>query len=240
MKYLCRGACSILSLKSKDIPVQSGSAAKDERFSLNDDTAGRVFTVTITDLRSEDGGTYWCAIQRTLHDLYTEMDLLVETQQVIASQRADPTHVSPSPAAQTTSVRNESTHVSPSTSVTTVLSVCLPLLLSGLALGILVLYCKRRRATCTFTDAYPLRRTQKGTRTHKDGNHYESELPGMRHVYQHLQLDTNQSDSVYQSLQLEITEYDSVYQTLTPQTTQSETVQKATSTKLNCPQSTVV
>uniref|UniRef100_A0A4W4GX14 Immunoglobulin domain-containing protein n=1 Tax=Electrophorus electricus TaxID=8005 RepID=A0A4W4GX14_ELEEL len=78
-KYLCRGPCSILSLTSKDIPVQSGSVNKDERFSLNDDTAARVFTVTITDLRSEDGGTYWCAIQRTLRDIYTEVELLLFT-----------------------------------------------------------------------------------------------------------------------------------------------------------------
>uniref|UniRef100_A0A3B1J2K9 Ig-like domain-containing protein n=1 Tax=Astyanax mexicanus TaxID=7994 RepID=A0A3B1J2K9_ASTMX len=77
MKYLCRGACS---WGTKDIPVESGSTAKDQRFSLKDDTAARVFTVTITDLRSEDAGQYWCVIQRSLpqRDVYTEILLLVK------------------------------------------------------------------------------------------------------------------------------------------------------------------
>uniref|UniRef100_A0A3B1JMZ6 Immunoglobulin V-set domain-containing protein n=1 Tax=Astyanax mexicanus TaxID=7994 RepID=A0A3B1JMZ6_ASTMX len=66
MKYLCRGACSNLPLGNKDIPVKSGSTAKDQRFSLKDDTAARVFTVTITDLRPEDAGQYWCGIKRSL------------------------------------------------------------------------------------------------------------------------------------------------------------------------------
>uniref|UniRef100_A0A4W4E122 Immunoglobulin V-set domain-containing protein n=1 Tax=Electrophorus electricus TaxID=8005 RepID=A0A4W4E122_ELEEL len=57
MKYLCRGEC--YTFRTKNIPVDYKSA-KDKRFSLNDDTAARVFNVTITDLRSEDGGKYWC------------------------------------------------------------------------------------------------------------------------------------------------------------------------------------
>ena len=80
MKYLCRGACSTLPWGTKDIPVQSGSTAEDQRFSLDDDTAARVFTITITDLRPEDGGTYWCGIQRPkpLPDIYTEVLLQVK------------------------------------------------------------------------------------------------------------------------------------------------------------------
>ncbi|KAI4885589.1 hypothetical protein NFI96_028642 [Prochilodus magdalenae] len=79
MKYLCRGTCSTLPWSTKDIPVQSGSTAEDQRFSLDDDTAARVFTITITDLRPEDGGTYWCGIQRSnlLPDIYTEVLLQV-------------------------------------------------------------------------------------------------------------------------------------------------------------------
>uniref|UniRef100_A0A3B1K7I6 Ig-like domain-containing protein n=1 Tax=Astyanax mexicanus TaxID=7994 RepID=A0A3B1K7I6_ASTMX len=75
MKYLCRGECSSLSWGNKDIPVKSGSTAKDQRFSLKDDTAARVFTVTITDLRSEDAGQYWCGIKRPFPkpNVYTEI-----------------------------------------------------------------------------------------------------------------------------------------------------------------------
>ncbi|KAL7845250.1 hypothetical protein AOLI_G00234420 [Acnodon oligacanthus] len=77
MKYLCRGQCCAI-WGTKDILVQSGSA-KDQRFSLDDDTAARVFTITITDLRPEDGGTYWCGIKRPkpLPDDYTEILLQV-------------------------------------------------------------------------------------------------------------------------------------------------------------------
>ncbi|KAL7845260.1 hypothetical protein AOLI_G00234520 [Acnodon oligacanthus] len=98
MKYLCRGECSIWG--TKDILVQSGSA-EDQRFSLDDDTAARVFTINITDLRPEDGGTYWCGIKRpkALLDLYTEILLLVKMDA--------PTTISPStyspPSGQTQS-----------------------------------------------------------------------------------------------------------------------------------------
>ncbi len=57
--------------------VESGSPAEDERFSLTDDTTARVFTVSITDLRTEDAGLYWCAVERTLTDVYSEIMLLV-------------------------------------------------------------------------------------------------------------------------------------------------------------------
>ncbi|KAK7161038.1 hypothetical protein R3I94_003878 [Phoxinus phoxinus] len=74
-KYLCRGECKIL--KDKDIPVESGSPVKDERFSLTDDTTTRVFTVTITDLRTADEGQYWCSVSTRLGklDKYTEIYL---------------------------------------------------------------------------------------------------------------------------------------------------------------------
>uniref|UniRef100_A0A3B1KIK0 Ig-like domain-containing protein n=1 Tax=Astyanax mexicanus TaxID=7994 RepID=A0A3B1KIK0_ASTMX len=80
MKYLCRDKCPSLPWGNKDIPVKSGSTAKDQRFSLKDDTAARVFTVTITDLRSEDAGQYWCGIKRQKRkpNVYTEIMLMVK------------------------------------------------------------------------------------------------------------------------------------------------------------------
>ncbi|XP_058236511.1 CMRF35-like molecule 8 isoform X1 [Hemibagrus wyckioides] len=77
-KYLCRGECPFVGYR--DIPVQSGSPPKDTRFSLYDNTTARVFIITITDLRTEDGGTYWCTInQKLAQDIYTEILLLVKT-----------------------------------------------------------------------------------------------------------------------------------------------------------------
>ncbi|XP_067258968.1 CMRF35-like molecule 3 isoform X2 [Chanodichthys erythropterus] len=75
-KYFCKGDCSF---GNKNIMVKSGSKAKDKRFSLTDDKKKRVFTVTITDLRTEDAGQYWCAVERSLPlaDLYSEILLKV-------------------------------------------------------------------------------------------------------------------------------------------------------------------
>ncbi|XP_067298481.1 protein CD300H-like [Pseudorasbora parva] len=76
-KYFCKDECPVLN---KNIMVRSGFPAKDERFSLTDDTTARVFTVTITDLRTEDKGRYWCAVKRTLltTDVYSEIYLQVK------------------------------------------------------------------------------------------------------------------------------------------------------------------
>ena len=76
-KYLCKGECKY---GFRNIMVESGSPAKDERFSLTDDTKTRVFTVTITDLRTEDQGKYWCGVRtRQLQpDKYTEINLEIK------------------------------------------------------------------------------------------------------------------------------------------------------------------
>ncbi|XP_047659542.1 CMRF35-like molecule 8 isoform X1 [Tachysurus fulvidraco] len=102
-KYLCRGECSIPGFK--DIPVESGSPAKDPRFSLYDDKTARVFTVTITDLRPEDGNTYWCAIERILlPDSYTEILLQVKTVDPTISSVSHTTHFTPTHGDTTHSV----------------------------------------------------------------------------------------------------------------------------------------
>ncbi|KAI5616336.1 CMRF35-like molecule 3, partial [Silurus asotus] len=58
-KYICRGKCNAW----EHVWVESGSPAKDTRFSLYDDTTAKIFTITITDLRAQDEGTYWCGIE---------------------------------------------------------------------------------------------------------------------------------------------------------------------------------
>ncbi|XP_073687337.1 CMRF35-like molecule 9 [Garra rufa] len=78
-KYFCKGKCNI---GNKNIVVKSGS--KDRRFSLTDNRKDKVFTVTITDLRTTDQGQYWCAVERTLPfdlsltDVYSEIFLKVK------------------------------------------------------------------------------------------------------------------------------------------------------------------
>ena len=56
--YLCR-AKSVGHWEFEDLLVTSLSPYHS-RYFLNDDKHDGVFTVTITDLRSEDAGTYWC------------------------------------------------------------------------------------------------------------------------------------------------------------------------------------
>ncbi len=75
-KYLCKGECKYVG--NSNIMIKSGSPAEDERFSLTDNTTARVFTVSITDLRTEDEGRYWCAVERILTDVYSEIMLLVK------------------------------------------------------------------------------------------------------------------------------------------------------------------
>ncbi|KAF7689236.1 hypothetical protein HF521_012589, partial [Silurus meridionalis] len=69
-KYICRGKCTAW----EHVWVKSGSPAKDTRFSLYDDTTAKIFTITITDLRAQDEGTYWCGIERAwpTTDIYTK------------------------------------------------------------------------------------------------------------------------------------------------------------------------
>ncbi|XP_067298476.1 CMRF35-like molecule 1 [Pseudorasbora parva] len=97
-KYFCRGNC----LLPNKVIIKSGSPAKDERFSLTDDTTARVFTVTITDLRTEDEGRYWCAVERTYNtdgaiaDVYSKIYLQVEQDK----KTPEVSTLSPSPETQ--------------------------------------------------------------------------------------------------------------------------------------------
>ncbi|KAF5889988.1 CMRF35-like molecule 1 isoform X1, partial [Clarias magur] len=128
-KYLCRGGCSVVRIK--DVPVDSKSPAKDSRFSLYDDTTAKVFTVTITDLRPEDEGTYWCAIGGTWRDTYTKILLLVKVDDPSTSTVSHTTH-STSTHSMSPSLHAENTHSSEMSTVITAVSVVLVLLLFAL------------------------------------------------------------------------------------------------------------
>uniref|UniRef100_A0A669D7T1 Immunoglobulin V-set domain-containing protein n=1 Tax=Oreochromis niloticus TaxID=8128 RepID=A0A669D7T1_ORENI len=46
----------------------------------------RTFTVTISDLTSEDAGKYWCGVTRTGQDIYTEVKLKLAPDQIITGK----------------------------------------------------------------------------------------------------------------------------------------------------------
>nr|XP_055060043.1 polymeric immunoglobulin receptor-like isoform X2 [Misgurnus anguillicaudatus] len=77
-KYFCKGewraTCSdLIRTDIKDKWFQNG------RFSLYDDTTALVFTVTITDLKIQDSGTYMCGVDIfVFEDSYTEVELTVK------------------------------------------------------------------------------------------------------------------------------------------------------------------
>ncbi|XP_047659551.1 CMRF35-like molecule 5 isoform X3 [Tachysurus fulvidraco] len=139
-KYLCRGECPYGG--NKDIPVESGSPAKDTRFSLYDNKTARVFTVTITDLRPEDGNTYWCAIERKLKDIYTKILLQVKTVDPTISSVSHTTHFTPTHGDTTHSVTGFQT-----LPVITAVSVVLVLLLIALLFTGLIQWKKKNQAS---------------------------------------------------------------------------------------------
>ncbi|XP_022064167.2 polymeric immunoglobulin receptor-like isoform X2 [Acanthochromis polyacanthus] len=68
-KYLCRNGCG-----DSDVLIMTGQTKKG-RYSIYDDKKARKSTVTISDLRASDSGTYWCGVTRTGKDLYNEVKL---------------------------------------------------------------------------------------------------------------------------------------------------------------------
>ncbi|KAF7653272.1 hypothetical protein LDENG_00085350 [Lucifuga dentata] len=67
-KYFCKEPC-----RSEDILISSRTTISNQRYSIKD--KGNSFDVTITDLRKDDTGTYWCAIDRTGLDTYNKVNL---------------------------------------------------------------------------------------------------------------------------------------------------------------------
>ncbi|XP_060755249.1 CMRF35-like molecule 5 [Neoarius graeffei] len=213
-KFLCRGECPYVGYN--DIPVESGSPAKDPRFSLYDDTTTKIFTITITDLRPEDEGTYWCVIERPGTNIYTELRLLVETADPAITTVFHTTHTT-STHAMSPPVNAETTH---STRAKPLIDATHPvsapsdqenpgiaeyvMISTGavlFAVGVIIaIYCKRKHQGSETVRQSP-------RETNGDYENDQNVLPLQAResakpesVYQSLDPTTRQSDSVYQGL----------------------------------------
>uniref|UniRef100_A0A3Q0SGI0 Immunoglobulin domain-containing protein n=1 Tax=Amphilophus citrinellus TaxID=61819 RepID=A0A3Q0SGI0_AMPCI len=72
-KYLCKNDCG-----HSDVLITTSNPVKN-KYMIHDEKRARIFTTTISDLRSTDAGKYWCGVSRNGKDIYTEVKLkLVE------------------------------------------------------------------------------------------------------------------------------------------------------------------
>ncbi|XP_042573389.1 uncharacterized protein LOC122136002 [Cyprinus carpio] len=142
IKYFCRDSCVgdniLIRSEIGENPTGTG------RYTLSDE--GSDFTVTITDLRLSDSGTYICAVDRFFKDTYNYVTLHVIE---VSTLTPVPTSASRPPGRRTTtditenkrtSVMKRSTvNTSPKTMSRSALFD--PMVLVGAALGALVLIC---------------------------------------------------------------------------------------------------
>ncbi|XP_016369509.1 CMRF35-like molecule 1, partial [Sinocyclocheilus rhinocerous] len=61
IKLLCKGKC--FTRDAQNIIWSDEDHVKNPKISVKDDTELNLFTVTITELRAEDAGKYWCAVK---------------------------------------------------------------------------------------------------------------------------------------------------------------------------------
>ncbi|KAL0151822.1 hypothetical protein M9458_052823, partial [Cirrhinus mrigala] len=61
IKHLCKGKC--FTKDARNIIRSDEDHVKKPKISVKDDTELNLFTVTMTDLRAEDAGKYWCAVK---------------------------------------------------------------------------------------------------------------------------------------------------------------------------------
>ncbi|KAM3622847.1 uncharacterized protein V6R79_003919 [Siganus canaliculatus] len=74
-KYLCKHPCK--AHKDKLATVQSGQTVQSGRMTLKDSGKGD-FTVTFRQLQLSDSGMYWCGVDRTGFDTFTEVHINVK------------------------------------------------------------------------------------------------------------------------------------------------------------------
>uniref|UniRef100_A0A8C6M6W9 Ig-like domain-containing protein n=1 Tax=Nothobranchius furzeri TaxID=105023 RepID=A0A8C6M6W9_NOTFU len=75
-KYFCKEDCGY-----KDVLITAKQQRKN-RYSISDDENKRIFTVTISDLKLDDTGTYWCGVSKEGPDSYTEVNCCDKVTQI--------------------------------------------------------------------------------------------------------------------------------------------------------------
>uniref|UniRef100_A0A4W5Q7E3 Immunoglobulin V-set domain-containing protein n=1 Tax=Hucho hucho TaxID=62062 RepID=A0A4W5Q7E3_9TELE len=155
-KYFCKGSkmeC-ITFLGDNDIETEDKEWTSKWRYSLHDDKGVRVFIVTITNLMSDDAGTYWCGMQRFGLDPEMYGDWCCENHTEVTGseevtgyeERSVSVHVSPTlsspPIATSISPSSilASTHKRSDTSVVIIVSGTLVMLLLVLVVSLLIVY----------------------------------------------------------------------------------------------------
>ncbi|KAG5278155.1 hypothetical protein AALO_G00095790, partial [Alosa alosa] len=133
-KYFCKGPSPSECLNT-GVKVQTDMTVED-RFSLRDEPTSGVFTVTITDLRAEDAGIYWC-VEWSDNVGYNTTAVKVEVETDVHQA------TTMLPLASTTSTDKKSDYAGPPV----MLTVCLAI--AVLVLGIAVLICIKHRRTRT-------------------------------------------------------------------------------------------
>ncbi|XP_046694042.1 CMRF35-like molecule 5 isoform X5 [Silurus meridionalis] len=198
-KHLIRGT---MWHPYKDIPVHSGSPAKDTRFSLYDNRATKVFTVTITDLRAEDANTYWCGIEQP--GLYQFKEIQLVIMDVPPSSTVSQSTRTTYSASTHPSVHPETPPATDVTGLSTYLLISAGAVVFAVGVIIVMFYCMH----CKIIFPGPVTETQSSKETNEDyvNDHNVLALQAREihnlpeSVYQSLDPTTNQSDSLYQTL----------------------------------------
>lgn len=75
VKHLCKGKC--FTEDAQKIIQSDEADAKKPKISKKDEPELNLFTVTLSDLRAEDAGIYWCAV-RDEFNLPTELMIVMK------------------------------------------------------------------------------------------------------------------------------------------------------------------
>ncbi|XP_028824985.1 CMRF35-like molecule 8 [Denticeps clupeoides] len=146
-KFLCRGICPLLN-RDVLIKTQPGkSFIYDGRFSLKDYPAIGLFTVTIRRLAAEDSGKYMCVVERSLPNIYTELQLIVvEAPKMTTISQTVNIRGTSSTSSTTTRSNNENTNLLQTPFDTTVI-LSVSLTVTVLVFGIIsvMFYSLKRR-----------------------------------------------------------------------------------------------